>query len=173
MTDYTLNGVHPLRRVIWALLKSELGWNESNYGGAVPVVTPQQQPELNAGNHPYVVYNYTQQPGDQQYWLKEEQATFVIYSGDEEDIRKAINVLNRYLSMYDESANYVNWWVQDNGTASHKRFTYKWIRVVNSIGAGPAEEEGGRQDGVITLRYQFTNTDLLVRPSNDRYRPPA
>ena len=101
MTDYTLSGIHPLRRLMWTLLKSELGWSNTatsgsppvvHYGGAVPIVTPQQQPELNAGNLPYIVYNYTHQPGDERYWLKEEQATFVIYSGDEEDIRKALNM---------------------------------------------------------------------------------
>ena len=173
MTDYTLNGVHPLRRLMWALLKSELGWTEANYNGAVPIVTPQQQPELNAGNFPYIVYNYTQQEISQQYWLKEEQATFVIYSGDEEDIRKAMNMLVTFFSAQDVSANYLNWWVADHGSAAHQKFNYKWIRVASAIGAGPTEEEGGREDGIITLRYQYTNDSPLTQPSNDRFRPPA
>lgn len=179
-TDYTLSGVHPIRRVLWALLKQELGWQESDYSlkdgsvrGLIPIITPQQQPELNATGKPYIVYNYAQQPSSVQYWMKEEQATFIVYGITEEQVRRVLNLADQYFSMYDVSADYLNWWIQDHGTAAHKKLHFKWIRVASTIGAGPSEEEAGRQDGVFSLRYTYTDDNLLQQPTDDRFRPPA
>ena len=165
MTDYTISGIHPIRRVVWALLQAELGWSSSNYGGAVPIVTPQEQPELNHGESPYVIYNYSTQAAGVNHLLKEEQATFVIHGPDDKQLRAALNLFDSYFSSYDESAAYVNWWIQDHGSDNYKRFNFKWIRVVSAIGAGPTEQEAGSQDAVVTIRYQYTETGNPVDSS--------
>lgn len=171
MTDYKLSAIHPLRRVLWSLLRTELGWDPADYDGLVPILTPQQQPEFNLLSKPYIVYNYGGQGSGEQYWLREEQATFVIYSEDEEEIRDVITMMEKWFSGYDLSADYVNKWISQFGrgayedgateASGHKQFNFKWVRVVSTIGAGPSQQEGGRQSGVVTLRYQFTQDPTI------------
>jgi hypothetical protein len=179
VTDYKISGVHPIRRVIWSLLKNELGWDAANYNGAVPVVTPQEQPELNYGEYPYVIYNYSFQPSGVNHLIKEEQATFVIHGPKDSEIRAALNLIDSYFSSYDDSANYVNWWIEDHGSDNYKRFNFKWIRVVTGSGAGPTEQEAGSQDAYITLRYQYTEqgnpseTAFVTNSVIGRPTPPA
>lgn len=163
--NYDASGVHAIRMVIWELLKRDLNWNTSRYGGLVPITTPQQAPEFNEKPYPYLVYNYSHQPSGQDFWLNEEQATFVVWSGTadtgDDDIRRVLNLIRDNMKAFDLSASMVNNWIakSPNSNAEYKKFDYKWIRVVSSVGAGPAQQEGGRQNGVITIRYQYTYTE--------------
>lgn len=157
---WDLTGVHALNRFLWSKLQSDLEWNSANYGGLIPIVVPQQQPEFNNYNAPYVVYNYTHQTGGEDFWLQEEQISYAIYSANEKEIRQFINLMKTYFERRDESAALINNWILTPGNtnvdARHKRFDYKYTYVISTSGAQPAVTEGGRMDGLVILRIAYT-----------------
>ncbi len=174
---WDLTGVHGLNRFIWSKLQSELGWSASNYGGLTPITVPQQQPEFNNYNAPYVVYNYSHQSTGEDFWMSEEQISYAVYSADEKDIRRFINLMKTYFERRDESAQMVNEYLRGRGevrdttnvvvvpaiaaagSAENKRFDYKYTHVISTSGAQPAVTEGGRMDGLVILRIAYTYYD--------------
>jgi hypothetical protein len=158
---WDLTGVHGLNKFLWSKLQSELEWSFSNYGGLNPIVPASQQPELNDYSGPYVVYNYSHQsPGDD-FFIQEEQVAYAVYSSNELDIRRFINLVVEYFKREDESAQMLNDWLHtgNNGSVENKRFDYKYTRIISSFGAQPPISEGGRQDGSVILRIAYTYYD--------------
>lgn len=169
---WDLAGVHGVRRWMWQILQAELGWQTSDYGGLVPITTPAQQPQLNDYSGPYIVYNYAEQSAGEDYFIKEEQAAFAIYSANEEDIRRVLNILVAYFGRYDDSAADLNRFLATQYNAFYKNFDYKNIRVLSTSGANAPTQEGGRQDGLIILRYRYTydaiGVEGITRPGRER-----
>jgi hypothetical protein len=155
--DYA--GVHGLNKYIWKLLQDELGWTIADYGQMVPITTPQQQPEFNSFDKPYIVYGYTLQSLGTLYALQGEVATYTVFSTQSSDIRQAVNLIASKLGKFDESARDVNKFIAANGSADNKTFDYKSIRVTQATGPEPAVTEGGRQDGSIIVSMEYTQYD--------------
>ena len=155
---WDLTGVHGVNKYLWSKLESELEWSKANYGGLMPIVPASQQPELNDYSAPYIVYNYSHQSsGD--FYIQEEQIAYAIYSSNEADIRRAINVIVAYFQREDESAQAINDWMTVNGSVENKRFDYKHTKVLSTYGAQPPVSEGGRQDGSVIIRIRYTYYD--------------
>lgn len=163
MSDkYNLTGIHGIRRYVWHLLETELGWNKSSYRGATPIITPQQSPEFNDFGAPYIVYNYSHAPSGPDFYIDREQAIFTVYSSSELEIRKTINLLYSHFKAHDESAKLVNYWLSKSGSAANRNFDYKMIRVTSSVGPRPALQEGGRHEGTISIYYAYTLNEPRV-----------
>lgn len=158
---WKLAGIHGVRRYIWSLLQNELGWKTSDYKGLVPLVTAQQQPEFAELGKPYIVYNYSHVNPGEQFWVGQEMASFEIYSVDEQDVREVINLLEEYFEALDDSAKLLNHWIAVNGTDENKKYDYKWTRVVSTVGAVPAGQEGGLNSGNIAISYAYTRTSRV------------
>ena len=153
--DYT--GVHGLNKYLWSRIKTELSWKESDYGGLVPITTPQQQPEFNSYNKPYIVYSYTLQGTGPEWWMKREVAIYTIFSASPADVRQAVNLIDGALGRYEDSANAVNDYIQANGSADNKQFDYKIITTSQANGPEPSTSEGGRHDGRIVVAMEYTH----------------
>ena len=159
---WKLAGIHGIRRFIWHLMQQELGWTTTPYRGAQPVITPQQAPEFNDYGAPYIVYNYSHLPTAEDYFLHREQAVFTVYAADEEDVREVINVLYEYFKAHDDSAKIVNYWLGTLDNApEYQKYDYKIIRVTSSVGASPADQEGARHSGSISIYYTYTREDRV------------
>lgn len=172
--DYA--GVHGLNKYLWKKLQDELGWSASNYGGLTPITTPQQQPEFNAYDFPYIVYGYTLQGTGPLYTVQGEIVTYTIFSTRSSDIRQAVNLISNLLNRYDDSASDVNLylhggkvfqngsWVTVTGAGSddNKAFDYKTIRVNQATGPEPALTEGGRQDGSVIVTMEYTHSNPAI-----------
>ena len=152
---WDLSGIHGIRQWIWGILQAELGWKKTEYGGLVPITTPAQQPELNNYSGPYLVYNYAQQTGGEDFWITEEQAAFAVYSQTEEDIRRVLNVISAYLNRRDQSAQELNDYLKSLNNPFYKDIDYKYTYVLSTSGANAPTQEGGRQDGLFILRYAY------------------
>lgn len=153
--DYT--GVHGLNKYIWKRIQDELGWSAADYGNMTPITTPQQQPEFNAFDKPYIVYGYTLQGTNTLFPVQGEVVTYTIFSTQSADIRKAVNLINSALNRFDESARDVNNYLYANGSDDNKAFDYKFIRVNQATGPEPAVTEGGRQDGSVIVSMEYTH----------------
>lgn len=157
MGDWDYTGVHGLNKYIWSRLKSELGWKEADYNGLIPLATPQQQPEFNALNKPYIVYSYTISGSSPDWWRKREIAIYTIFSANTADVRKAVNLIEAVLGRYDESAKEVNKYVQEFGSVDNKKFDYKIITTTQASGPEPSLSEGGRHDGRVIVSMEYTH----------------
>jgi hypothetical protein len=157
--DYGLNGVHGANHYLWANLKDKLGWSESDYNGLVPITPVQQQPEFIGFNKPFLVYAYSIDPIGVSSWEKSETASYSIFSSDEEDIRECINLMVKLFKDYDKSADDLNRYVSENLSEGYQKFDYKYIRIAGGSGSQPAEQEGGRMDGLVTVNYVYTMWD--------------
>lgn len=161
MADYSLNAVHAANHYLWSKLQSELGWSSSNYSGLTPITVAQQQPEFTGFDKPFIVYSYSVDPIGTSTWEKSETCAYSIFSADEEDIRKTINLMVSLFKDYDESADRLNSWINSNLTTKYKKFDFKYVRLMAGSGSQPAEQEGGRMDGLVVINYTYTtwNTD--------------
>ena len=157
MAEWDYSAVHGLNKYIWAKLQEELGWSASNYGGLTPITTPQQQPEFNSYNAPYIVYGYSPQGTGPNWLLKGEIVAYTIFSSSSADIRQAVNVLEAILNRFDESAKDVNTYIKNNGSTDNKAFDYKSIRMISAKGPEPSISEGGRQDGNVLIGITYTH----------------
>jgi hypothetical protein len=157
MGNWDYSAVHGINKYLWAKLKEELGWSEANYGGLTPITTPQQQPEFNAYNFPYIVYGYSPQATGPDWLLEGEVIAYTVFSASSADIRKAVNVMKWAFNRFDESAVDVNKYIQANGSADNKAFDYKAIRLTSASGPEPSLTEGGRQDGSVVISVMFTH----------------
>jgi hypothetical protein len=163
---WDLSGVHGLRRYIWQLLQDELGWSIDNYNVSVegktvqmvPIITPEQQPEMTSINAPFLVYSYAKKQGSNNYFLEQEVASFTVYSPNEKDIRQVINMLDAKFDKRDEAARELNGFI---GSAdldpAYKDFDYKTLWVSGIQGPQPQNEEGGRRDGVVNINITYTH----------------
>lgn len=165
--DWSLSGVHGLNKYVWHLLQTELGWSAGTYSGLIPITTPQQQPEFNAVDAPYIVYTYSKTNTGEDFFLEGEIVAYTIYSADESDIRKVVNLLSAKLNKRDTTAKEANAFLSASGSSANKEFDYKWISVTNAQGAQPTDQTGGRMDGLVMVRYAFTHynptTGLSIR----------
>lgn len=158
MVDYGYTAGHAIAAYVWNLVKNELGWSESNYGGLVPVVPVQQQPELNSASGPFIVFGSAIDPVSTMWLIDSETVALTIYSQKISDINKVTGLVVDKLKRYDESAQIVNDFIYTlNSGHPAKAFDFKTIRVVGASGPQPSlQVEGGRHDGNIIIKAQYT-----------------
>ena len=154
--DFDASGVHGVNRFVWSAIKAHTGATEQQYGGLIPMTTPQQTQEFNDMGLPYIIYNYRigVVPGNP--GIKSETVVYSVNAPDEGEVREILNIIDYYLSGMDESAEILNDYI--NGLSDPLRdifgdFDYKSIIPAGGLtGATPGTQEGGILDG----RYEFT-----------------
>ena len=161
VSKWDLAATHGLRKYIWQLLQTELGWNASNYGGLTPLVTPEQQPELNAFNAPYIVYSFGKSPNGSLWQIEREIAVFTIFSASAAEINQVVNLLTTKLNKMDESARDVNDYLSASLDLDpfYRKFDFKTVSVMGAQGPQAVTTEGGRRDGYITVAIEYTLYD--------------
>lgn len=162
VAKYKLTASSPLRAYLWKQLQDELGWQASETGNLVPITIPQQQPEFNQYDAPYIVYRWSLMPSGEDFLMREEQVTFTVYSQEEEDIRLALIMMDAKLNRYDESAGKINHFLSTYSSAAYKNFDFKYTYTINVAGPQPAATEGGRMDGQIIVRLCYTVQDAAT-----------
>src|SRR6478752_3536798 len=102
MTDYLHTAGNVLALYLWYKAKTELGWSTDNYGGLIPVVPVQQQPELNSSTGPFVVFGQAFDAISPMHLLQTETVAFTIYSQNIDDINSLTNLLVFNLKGFDD-----------------------------------------------------------------------
>ena len=158
MADYLYTAGNVLALYLWNKAKTELGWSENNYGGLVPVVPVQQQPELNSSTGPFVVFGQAFDAISPLHLLQTETVAFTVFSQNISDINKLTNLIVFNLKGFDEAATKVNNFVSTLGPSHWAReFDFKTIRVAGASGPQPSLQEGGRHDGNIVLKATYAH----------------
>ena len=164
---YSFFGVHALRLFMWGILQDELDWKKSDYRGAIPILTPGQQQEFNDHSSPYIVYSFATGGSGQDWLMREEQAVFTIYGGDEAQIREVLGLFHAHFEAYDESAQNVNKWLEDN--APLRYFETEEVPVVDGgvpvvdIHGNPVTEEL-KKEPLPRIDFKSIRLTSLVSP---------
>lgn len=162
MTDPTLGPDLLLRQYAWALLKANdpAVWDESNYGGVVPIVPLSDEPELSDFDGPHIVYGYTgDTTGD--HWMESSGTmTFAVYDDNFRRLGKTLNILHAAFERADDSAKDVNHYLDTvslDGSTHPFRNTIRFgcIEIGFVEGGIPETTEGGRQSGLLNIRFDF------------------
>ena len=142
-----------LRKYIWDLLKENLGMSEQDYGGLVPIVPSNEEPELTQYSKPYIVYGYANFPtASGEHYRRRGSMSMAIRSNDFHQISNILNVLETAFEREDDAARDVN---EYTSLANIIGLRFGTISVGFLEGPAPEETEGGRQDGIINIRYEY------------------
>lgn len=146
--------VYLIRSYIWALLKANFGYKESDYGGLIPIVPVSESPELEQYNKPYIVYGYTHDGTEtEQHYCKRGSMSMAIYSTNFGEIAKILNLLVEVFDQEDDAARTVNEYTSTIDAFKGIRFGTFSIGFLE--GPSPEETEGGRESGLINIRYEY------------------
>jgi hypothetical protein len=163
MTDVSINAVHALNRFVYDLLKSNGALSDrSAYGGRTPILSAQQEPTIIQYNLPFLVYGFTESASTEFDALVNGNVAYAIYSAEEKDIIKITNIMREEFKHFDDTARDVNLYKYANAAFRDILFTSISVGLVE--GPSPATTEGGRQSGVVMLRYTYQPDYRLGMP---------
>lgn len=160
--DITVVPAHLLRSYIWQVLKANLpeAWDESNYGGKIPIVPLGEEPELSKYSGPHIVYGYTNEASGPIAARESGSVSFAVYDQNFRRLGRTMNVLKRAFDRYDETARDVN-----NYTSHIPEFVgirFGSISLSYLEGGSPEENEGGNMSALMTVRYEYYSTQEVV-----------
>ena len=167
INDFRAAATHGVNAFLWSRLQEDLGWDKNDYGGLIPITTPQQQQEFNDLDLPYIVYNYKINTTSTSYALKQESAIYVIYGNGpnaDSSVRETLHLLEYYFSSMDDSARVVSeyiWSLPDD--SPFRKFHYQSIIPRGFSGAAPPDQEGGIMDAQANIDIVYTRDSTLDR----------
>ena len=131
-----------------------MGW--PNPEGIRPFVPVQQQPETNdrTSENPYVVYSWRTIGGLDQWWVRTDEVTYVIWGRSVEQLSEIANEIVDHLIALDESAQDLMEYLGHTGR--NLEWVFHYIRVVGSFSPDPASQEAGRLGWIVTFRYEYS-----------------
>lgn len=149
--------VYAVNNYTWALLQQKLGWEKVS--GKVPVIPSTQQPEFMQYDKPFIVYGFAAEPGNGDLYAHNvETVAYTVYGPNVSGVNTATYMLNQAFRRFDESADDLNRWIH-NGSTEKNLFmdiNFTHTQVSAHAGADDQDQEGGRQDGMIVIRYGYT-----------------
>lgn len=153
--DPVLSPVYLLRSYAWALLKANdsVTWDESKYGGMVPMVPLAEEPELDAYSGPHIVYGYALDSSAPLPIRRNGSMTFVVYDDNFRRLTKTMTILATAFERLDESARDVN--AYTSTIPAFVGLSFAHIGVGFAEGGTPEETEGDRQSAVLNIRFEY------------------
>jgi len=157
---------HPtylINRYVWELIKKNTTLTETDYGGRVPIVPANMEPDFVGFNKPFIVYGYSEDTTPDLYARRSGSLSYAVWSTSVGEINSILNTIRAALERHDESAREVNVITTALGVNPGIRFGDIYIGYLE--GPSPEETEGGRQAGIITIRYQYFADYSVVLPT--------
>jgi hypothetical protein len=143
--------VNILNLYAWQVLKANTAMVESDYNGKIPIIPGGSDPDFTNVNKPYITYGAAEDPSSSDSAVRGGTLVYAIYSDSVGDINEISNILVTAFERRDEAARDVNLWSSSQPALIGVRFTTVYVAFAE--GAGPADQEGGRETGTLTLRF--------------------
>lgn len=164
MVEPKINAAYLLNNYVWEVLKHNTTMKESDYNGKTPIIPANMEPEFAALNKPFLVYGYAEDSTPDLYARRSGSLSYAIWSTSVGEINTILNVIKGAMERRDESAREVNNYTSRIPTFIGVRFGSIHVGLLE--GPAPEESEGGRQAGIITLRYDYF-ADYAVKTFKD------
>lgn len=135
---------------------------EERYRDLDPITPLSEEPELTEFNHPYLTYAYVMDNNNSMPEYGSGSISFVCYSTSFGKINDILNVLKTAFERLDESADDLNYFTTSNPLYHGVRFGSTEVSYLEH--GTPAETEGGRQSGIISINFNFfVDYDVTTR----------
>jgi hypothetical protein len=123
-----------------------------------PIIPAQQDQELMSMNpeKPFIVYDVRTPQIGVDWFMYENMISYVVYSSDAAEANRLVNWFVDVFRRFDQSAEDVNTWLRSGTDERLKKFNFHQINVAAAVPVEPAENEGGRYSGFVSLRYSFS-----------------
>lgn len=145
-------------------------WDKSKYGGLIPIVPLNEEPEFLEFNGPRIVYEYSMSQRGATPYRGRGTVTFAVRDHNYRRMTKAMNILDEALGREDESARDVNWFTDQlrnrfiNPVPFNISFGHIRLSFVES--GTPETEEGGMMVGIVQVSFDyFTEYVINTRPA--------
>lgn len=162
--DTVMNPAYLIRAYAWEILKANMSdvWNETAYGGLVPIVEVAEEPELDQFTGPHIIYGYALSTTGTLYAHNRGSVTFAVYDDNFRRLTKTLNILQAAFERQDETASDINNFTSKKESFVGMRFGSVWIGFVE--GGTPETTEGGRQSAIINIAFNyFVEYDVTTR----------
>lgn len=155
MTSKTLHPVYALRAYIWAVLKENEpdAWKESLYGGLVPIVPLNEEPDLSEFDGPRIIYDFSIASPGPLYARGRGTMTLAIRDHNYRRLTRTMNILQASLERNDESARDVNDWIDKFSPTFD--LSFGTISVGFAESGTPETEEGGFMIGIVSVDFDY------------------
>lgn len=159
-----LSPVYLIRSYVWEVLKKNdpNTWDESKYGGIVPIVPLAEEPELDSYTGPHIVYGYAISRANELPARRTATMTFVIYDQNFRRLTKTMNILQVALGRDDETARDINkftshYSVQQGAETAYPYhgLSFGYVSLGYAEGGTPEESEGGRQSALMSISFEY------------------
>ena len=173
MTSKHISPVYVLRLYAWALLQANDNdtWNTTEYGGLIPIVPLNEEPDLSEFDGPRIIYDFSLSESSPSYYRGRGTMTFAVRDHNFRRLTKTMNILQAAFERHDESARDVNDWSQvyldgdPQNPTDGIDVSFGSIRVGFAESGTPEEEEGGFMVGVVSINFDyFVEWDVNTRP---------
>jgi len=159
MTDVVVSPAYVLRDYAWAVLKASdpTVWNASKYGGQVPIIPLNDDPDLSEYPGPRIIYEFSETDRGVTMYRGRGNMTFAVRDNDFRRMGKTINTLAEAFGRLDESAADVNDYIDRVRAGRGVAFdvSFGMIRLELSQSGTPEEEEGGQMVAIVNISYDF------------------
>ena len=152
----------------WEVLKLNMPdvWDESKYGGLVPVVPLSEEPELDEFDGPHIVYGYADDPTGDLFAMSGGALTFALYDQNFRRLSKTLNVLKATFERQDQAAKDVNQYSTERHNGAFVGIRFGSISIAFVEGGTPEEQEGARQSALIGITYSyFADYQVITTPT--------
>lgn len=156
--------VYVLREYLWKLLQVNMGWNAADYGGLMPILPAEEEPNISQYDKPYIVYGYNESPTlNNRNFVKRGSMSLAIRSTRFTEIVDVLNTITTAMEREDEAAADVNTYSSTAGFSIPIGIRFTTISIGYLDGPGPEASEGGRQMGIVNIRYDYVvNYDVVT-----------
>lgn len=171
MTNLEVSPALVIRQYVWAVLHATYPdvWNSAKYGGLLPIVPLNEEPELDEFDGPRIVYEYTHTDAGSTYFRGQANMTFAVRDHNYRRMGKTLNILEQALSRQDETARDINDFVDRRKAGGiDYDISFGFIKCEFVQSGTPETEEGGRSVGIINISFDF-----FVEYESVNTRPPV
>ena len=159
MTDYNKTALFEIRNLIWNELTNAGLFDEQDYYAngfidpLVPIIPTQQIPEFTnlLPGKPYITYDLSVRPYQQNWWISEEILILNIVSTDALQIHSIINLLIDLFRRFDKSATDMNLYKELSSN-----FNYHYFMIENAASTQSFDNEGGFMIGEVSIMYGYS-----------------
>jgi hypothetical protein len=154
---YHYNAYHLINAYLWhelqesgLMIEDEYSWHP-----IVPVMQVPQFMELNP-NKAFIVYAPTRNARGFDWFYDTENIAYTVYSPNPEEVVSIVNLIDDVFKREDQSAFDIAQFKPRLTDERLKRFLIHHTEVLAQVPLAPYEQEKGRYNGMITIRYSYT-----------------
>lgn len=156
MAEARILPAHVLAGYVWDLWKANqgVGTITGKDGRQLARIAPVgDEPDLRDSGETYILYGFAENENGRLPVLHTGMFAMRIIAKNFAEMTSLIRILQGTFELEDEAAQNVNWWT--TGKSGYDGIMFTSVCVANVEASDAETNEGGRQEGMVSLRYRY------------------